>query len=47
MRQLGEQYGRGALWLPEFVGAVDAMRAALPILQQQNVPVRKIPAISQ
>lgn len=34
-RQVGEQYGRGELWLPELVGAANAMQAALPILQQQ------------
>ena len=33
IRQVGERFGRGELWLPDLVGAADAMQAAMPIIE--------------
>jgi corrinoid protein of di/trimethylamine methyltransferase len=33
IRQVGEQFGRGDLWLPDLIGASDAMLEATPIIQ--------------
>jgi corrinoid protein of di/trimethylamine methyltransferase len=33
IRQVGEGFGRGELWLPDLVGAADAMKSAMPILE--------------
>jgi len=33
IRHVGDQFGRGELWLPDLVGASDAMLEATPILQ--------------
>ena len=35
IRQVGERFGRGELWLPDLVGAADAMQAAMPILEEE------------
>lgn len=35
IRQVGDDFGSGVLWLPELVGAADAMQAALPILEEE------------
>jgi len=35
IRQVGERFGRGELWLPDLVGAADAMQAAIPILEEE------------
>jgi methanogenic corrinoid protein MtbC1 len=35
IREIGEAFGRGELWLPDLVGASDAMQAALPILDEE------------
>jgi corrinoid protein of di/trimethylamine methyltransferase len=35
IREVGDGFGRGELWLPELVGAADAMQAALPILEEE------------
>lgn len=35
IRQVGESFGRGELWLPDLVGAADAMQAAIPILEEE------------
>jgi methanogenic corrinoid protein MtbC1 len=35
IREVGEQFGRGELWLPDLVGASDAMLAATPVLEEE------------
>jgi len=35
IREVGDAFGRGELWLPELVGAADAMQAAMPILEEE------------
>jgi corrinoid protein of di/trimethylamine methyltransferase len=35
IRQVGDRFGRGELWLPDLVGAADAMQAAMPILEEE------------
>jgi len=35
IRQVGDGFGKGELWLPDLVGAADAMQAATPILEEE------------
>lgn len=35
VRQVGDGFGRGELWLPDLVGAADAMQSAMPIIQKE------------
>jgi corrinoid protein of di/trimethylamine methyltransferase len=35
IRQVGDGYGRGELWLPELVGAAEAMKHAVPIIEDE------------
>ncbi len=35
VRQVGDGFGRGELWLPDLVGAADAMQAAMPIVEDE------------
>jgi trimethylamine corrinoid protein len=35
VREVGEAFGRGDLWLPDLVGASEAMQAAVPILEEE------------
>lgn len=35
IREVGEQFGKGELFLPELVGAAEAMQSAAPILQEE------------
>ena len=35
VRQVGDGYSRGELWLPDLVGAAAAMQSALPIIEEQ------------
>jgi len=35
IRQVGDGFGRGELWLPDLVGAADAMQAAMPIIEEK------------
>ena len=35
MREVGDAYGRGELWLPELIGASNAMLAAMPIIEEE------------
>lgn len=35
IRQVGDGFGRGELWLPDLVGAADAMQSAMPILEDE------------
>lgn len=35
IRQVGDGFGRGDLWLPELVGAADAMSSAMPIIEKE------------
>lgn len=34
IRQVGDRFGKGELWLPDLVGAADAMQAAMPIIEK-------------
>jgi len=35
IRQVGDGFGRGELWLPDLVGAADAMQNAVPIIEEE------------
>ena len=35
IREIGEAFGKGELWLPDLVGASDAMQSAVPILEKE------------
>lgn len=35
IREVGEGFGRGELWLPDLVGAASAMQSAMPILEEE------------
>jgi methanogenic corrinoid protein MtbC1 len=35
IREVGDGFGRGELWLPDLVGAADAMSAATPIIEEE------------
>lgn len=35
IREIGDAFGKGELWLPELVGAADAMEGATPILEEE------------
>jgi len=35
IREVGEAFGRGDLWLPDLVGASEAMQAAVPLLEEE------------
>ncbi len=35
IREVGDGFGRGELWLPDLVGAADALIAATPILEEE------------
>jgi corrinoid protein of di/trimethylamine methyltransferase len=35
IREIGDRFGKGELWLPDLVGAADAMQAAMPILEEE------------
>ena len=35
IRQVGDGFGKGALWLPDLVGAADAMKSAMPIIEEE------------
>jgi corrinoid protein of di/trimethylamine methyltransferase len=35
IRQVGDRFGRGELWLPDLVGAADAMQVAMPIIEDE------------
>jgi len=35
IRQVGEGFGKGELWLPDLVGAADAMTSATPIIEEE------------
>jgi methylmalonyl-CoA mutase cobalamin-binding domain/chain len=35
IRQVGDGFGRGDLWLPDLVGAADALQSAMPILEEE------------
>jgi trimethylamine corrinoid protein len=35
IREVGEGYERGDLWLPDLVGAADALQAAMPIFEEE------------
>lgn len=37
IRQVGDLFSKGELWLPDLVGAADTMQAAIPILQEELV----------
>lgn len=35
MRQVGDGFGSGELWLPDLIGAADAMKSAMPIIEEE------------
>ena len=35
MKQVGDGFGKGELWLPDLVGAADAMTVATPIIEEE------------
>jgi len=35
IKQVGDRFGAGELWLPDLVGAADAMQAAMPIIEEE------------
>jgi 5-methyltetrahydrofolate--homocysteine methyltransferase len=35
IREVGDGFGRGELWLPDLVGAASAMQAAMPIVEEE------------
>ena len=35
IRQVGDSFGKGELWLPDLVGAADAMTSATPIIEEE------------
>lgn len=35
IREIGDAFGKGELWLPDLVGAADAMQAAMPIIEEE------------
>ena len=35
IRQVGDGFSQGELWLPELVGAADAMKSAMPIIEEE------------
>ncbi len=35
IRKVGDGFARGELWLPDLIGAADAMQAAMPIIQEE------------
>ena len=35
IREIGDGFGRGELWLPDLVGAASAMESAMPILEEE------------
>ncbi len=43
IRQVGDGFGRGELWLPDLVGAASAMQGAMPILEEQLKKEGKTP----
>lgn len=34
IRRVGDEFGQGECWLPDLIGAADAMQAALPIIEE-------------
>lgn len=35
IKQVGDGFGKGELWLPDLVGAADAMSSAIPIIEEE------------
>lgn len=35
IREVGDAFGRGELWLPELMGAAEAMQSAMPLLEKE------------
>lgn len=35
IREVGDRFGKGELWLPDLVGAASAMQAAMPIIEEE------------
>jgi len=35
IKQVGDGYGRGELWLPDLVGAASAMTSAMPVIEEK------------
>lgn len=48
IKQVGDSFRNGVLWLPDLIGAASAMQAAMPILEEQikkSGKIRKSPGI--
>jgi methylmalonyl-CoA mutase cobalamin-binding domain/chain len=43
MKEIGDQFGCGALWLPDLVGAAETARLALTVIEEQIVETGKEP----
>ena len=43
MREIGDLYGCGELWLPDLIGAADAAQAALGVLEKKITETGKEP----
>lgn len=41
IKQVGDSFGKGELWLPELIGAASAMQAAMPVLEEQIKTIGK------
>ena len=35
VREIGDAFGRGEFWLPDLIGASDAMQSAVPALEEE------------
>lgn len=42
IRQVGDGFGKGELWLPDLIGAASTMQAAMPIIEDQIKKTGKI-----
>lgn len=42
IRQVGDGFGKGELWLPDLIGAASTMQAAMPIIEEQIKKTGKI-----
>jgi methanogenic corrinoid protein MtbC1 len=41
IRDVGEKYADGALWLPDLIGAATAMKSAMPVIEEKIVSIGK------
>ena len=43
MKEIGDLFGQGELWLPDLIGSADAAQAALVVIEKQIVKSGKEP----